>query len=248
MKKLLPLFALVACATVGYGQLLTVSGNFTASSPPFGFGPYYILSASETAGADPQDNWNNIHATSASDLDDHLGNPTTLDVSVTGYIAGWWGFYGASGSDNRMLGAFHETNGTGNSLTLALSEIPFALYDVYVYVGWNDDRPNSDFSVTLGSSTFYGRTQSVPTGGPGLVQATSTSSGSPTVGSTYVVFTGLTASSQSITLTVEGGPGTPGFGLSGFQVVQVPEPSTYALLLLGAAGLALLRRRANLKK
>lgn len=232
--------------TLAAAQAQIISGSFSDSSAPFGFGPFYILSSTEVAGAEPADNWNNITSSSgsATDLLDVTGTATTLDTSISGSL-GFWGFFSASGSDNRMLGAGHEYNTSASGgMTLTLSQIPYALYDIYVYVGWNADRIDSQYSLSIGSTTYYGETGDPAGGGPGLVQITSTTSGSPTLNSTYAVFSGLSGSSQSILLDITGGPGTPGALLAGFQVVEViPEPSTYALLGLGLGALWFLRRR-----
>lgn len=219
-------------------QAQIISVNFTDSSAPYGFGPYYLLSPGDAAGAVPHSSWVNIHSTSATNV-----ASTTLDLSVTGSVSpGFWGFYGASGDNNRMLGAYYEVaGGVGTTLSLSLSDIPYALYDIYVYSGPNADRIGSQYSITDGTTTYQGQWGDPSGGGPGLAQITSTST--PEIG-TYVRFQNLTGATKNITLTITGTTGpTPGLSLSGFQVVQVPEPSTYALVALGLGGLWLLRRR-----
>ncbi len=233
MKKLIPILA-IGCAALSVQAAISI--NFTASSAPFGFGPFYILGPEEVAGVSATTGWTNL--TGLAGTYENLAS-TTLDVTVSasgGAGLGHWGFYGASGGDRRMLGGFLE-NPFG-TITLDLAEIPVAAYDLILYVGPNADRINTGWNATLGTTTLYGKV-----GDPSLLppetfmEATATTPDAAVV-SNYVRFNGLSGATQS--LSVSG----VGVSISGFQLVAVPEPSNYAVsAAILVLGFTFLRRR-----
>lgn len=97
-------------------------------------------------------------------------------------------------------------------------------------------------------------TVAVPSGAPGTSVWIQMRAWEGAAGSSYesVLATGKTGFSAAIQVGPLGGPdpaGGPAFtapnltGLQGFAIVPVPEPSTIALGLLGAAGLLIRRRK-----
>lgn len=123
----------------------------------------------------------------------------------------------ADGSYNkRLLKGYVDMSG-GNPQTLTLSEIPYAQYDIYVYL--SAGTANREGYATDGTSTFYFRT-----GGSGvssgdnavLIQATETSDLPVNATATFARFTNLTGSSKSITVSAAGNA-----GIAGFQMVEI---------------------------
>ena len=160
--------------------------------------------------------------------------------------------------------------GGGRAAEFALQNIPYATYDLYVYLsfsiyqggsiqlfqGGTADGAQDPLYYRSGMSwnplnVWAGTVYNTPDSG--YTQVTSTdpvvydpnnnnnpaSGGTPTGNSgAYVEFTGLTGPNQ--TLDFAGGG-----GVAGIQIVSaaVPEPTTWASVILGAAGLLAFRRR-----
>ena len=126
------LFALVAWA--GLSQAQTISMNFS-----FNGLDHFILGPTDVAGVMADDNWNDLQndAGSAPDLVDGTGAATTADVSWTSSNS--WGGAGLLGPpadpDHRMITAWLDD---GAGLNVTVSEIPYAVYDAYIY-GSSDD-------------------------------------------------------------------------------------------------------------
>jgi hypothetical protein len=205
----------------------------------------YNLGASTVAGVagTAEANWNNLvdPNTSLSNLKNKFGATTTAGVSFSysgtgGYTQFQSASLNSSPGNNTMYGScIRATN--GGTLTVSLTNIPYAVYDVYVYASQNDTATNTLY-VTDGTTTYYYKSNgSTMNGTQGLTRVTSTNSASPTAGmANYSVFSGETGSSFSFTL----GPGVAGVlsnNLYGFQIVNaaVPEPGT---LLLGGIAAA----------
>ena len=137
--------------------------------------------------------------------------------------------------------------GVGTTWSFTVSNIP---YDNYSFVVYDLDLTLGVVKgIGLGGLTFY--TSSPAYNSVGYIdgdpntpftytQGTSTLSTAPTPLSDYVLFTGLSGSTQTVTITGSGS----NLRIGGFQIVQtVPEPSTWAMVGLGGAGLLCLARR-----
>lgn len=245
MKIPWSLGALAFALLPGHALALSIGVNFTDGSTN--------LSPGDSAGVPvfAQTHYNNT-GTSGSALVDNSGAMTTASFTTTSpypnifadFIPGY-----AKGPDEKLNAAILYGS-TG--LTLQLSGISYAAYSLLVYVLPGNGLCPQTFSV--GSTTFFGTSPSPSS--PGYVDsnpnspfiytpAVGTSAATSTVGADYVLFSGLTGASQ--TLNVKCLDSSEVTAITGFQIIaSVPEPSTWALLGVGAIGLGLaLRRRSR---
>ena len=81
-----------------------------------------------------------------------------------------------------------------------------------------------------------------PFGGAAGYIGSQETSGGATAGSNYTLFTGLTGADLTIQ-GVRGAAGDTRTRPNGFQITQIPEPSSILLLVLGSAGIFIRRRR-----
>jgi len=205
--------------------------------------------ATDTAGVVDAAFWNSSFAldgnagggnSTYSDLNDDSGNPTTLDITTsTAFLFSIGGAPGqdADGTWNKsMLNGYLNSGSTSSPAvsSFTVAEIPYARYHIYVYFGADDASRTG--TVSDGTTTYDFNVLDNMVAGANALFAQTTSTGGAQPEANYAVFSDLTGSSQTITADV------PAFGgLSGIQIVEVPEPS--AALLGGLGILGLLRRR-----
>ena len=162
-------------------------------------------------------------------------------------------------TDSNDVDIFRSIIDISGTSTFAVAGLNYATYDVYVYM--HDDANDRAGSFAIGSTTYYmkgiGGSEGAgdPTNtGSGYVLSTDTtvdltSPGTISVDDSidsgnYVKFSGLTGSSFSlVAAAVDTSDGANRNKIAGFQIVQVPEPSSMALVMLGFGGLLLKRRR-----
>ena len=143
----------------------------------------------------------------------------------------------------------------GATRNVAVSGVPFSLYDVYVYV--YDDRDGRAGSFSIGSTTYYVRGISPAAGLEGLANPATDGSGyvlssDTTLGTAtdielgnYVKFSNLTGTSFTLGMAAINAGNLDRAKPVGFQIVAVPEPSV-AALTGGLVGLlALMRARSR---
>ena len=223
---------------VGIGINFTGGGN--ASSPAISILP------TDSAGVVAQMNWNNFAGGNGTNLVlvDNTGATTgallTFTASGTYSSIGGAGIVPADGDEKLNTGFVY-----GDS-SFTLSNVPYAIYDVYVY--HLNDASGRIETTTLAGLSFFGAA-AVPNDATHVdqnaatsylyTQTTSTNVTSPTAGGNFVRFQNL---SGSVTLTAS----APGNGyVNGLQIVQVPEPATIGLLGLAAVTGACTRRRVR---
>lgn len=229
------------------------------------------MNASEVAGAPGVSvaKWNNSKASSGDYVwGTGVGGNAIVDdsgTSVTGLTATYdlqagrtiavddGTGYRPSGLFNWTMRLDHTDPVTDNTLTI--SGIPFAQYEVYIYVSASNAGNNGVIRVKTGSTTKYIRGDEPPSSPDNwsYVEVDYTNAQSPgqhaaaddvPVGS-YLVLDGLTSSSLTIDIAAYAYT-TPSGGsnqvyLGGYQIVEVPEPATLALMAAGS--LMMIRRR-----
>lgn len=224
-----------SCSTFLYAD--SIGMNFTATR--FGGGPYPIL-ANEVAGLVPQANWNNSNP---------VANGSTADISLptAGVLVNNNG--ADSGAHITWFNANAEVNTDGGNLTpnerlyrgvvegspfnsnppqltIAVTDIPYPQYEVIAYLAGFGFGANA--SAKLGDQEYF-YVQSSNFTVDGFIQATATNIADQKL-ATYAVFTGLTGSSFSLEVITQSGNRA---AIAGFQIIEVPEPSSCVLFIVG---------------
>lgn len=237
-------FAAAATVLAGSGFSAIISNNLN---------PANSLGAAQSAGVVPAINWNNLNT--GADLKDDTGATTTLDLTSSAgnnYVTALT----VVTADDRMMSTFRGVISAGSWQSgFVIDQVPYPVYDLIVYwggvptdrtgnwaVGYRVVDPVSS-ELLAGTETYYMR-YNVSTANSAAsywdgayTQATATTAAAALTGTEYVRWDGLTAS----TFRVQFNSSAQRAGVSGFQIIEVPEPA--GLLLLGLAGICLLRRR-----
>jgi uncharacterized repeat protein (TIGR02543 family) len=182
-----------------------------------------------------QTNWNqsgNNHGGSPMDnVKNNGGTATTLDVSWAG---GTWGSTGTPAIANARLLRGALENGV-----ITLAQIPYAQFDVYVYLGGQDGRPGSirldDCDDTDYPNTFkyYYTAMANPTNPVVWTQTLDTSSAGTNPTANYAVFSNVTRDSDG-DIQIKFADGNA--GIAGFQIVEIPVVSGYGSWATANAG------------
>jgi len=252
-------FALASGVRVSHLRPMMQSGS--SQSPivtSVQFPQYYNHSATHamsynnaSGGVVAEQNWNvedtdtgTSPSSNLSGLVDENGSTTTLGFSYSGYTtndgtnnssfpAAIW--YQSGGLCNGYLAAGSTFNQNGAPETLLVTGLNAThTYNLIVYVTspWWFNGGTTSASVSLGGTSYYIATSNTL---GSWIQATSTSSGTPTVGN-YVEFSNLTGS-VSETVTIAGAYA----GVAAFQVVDESStgsnvPATYPLTVINGSG------------
>ena len=207
------------------------------------------LDPSASAGVVAQTNWNNADGASGN-----LAVLNTDDGSASGAELAWatdeqWSAgTGVTDPNATLLNGWISANNSNDpDATVSITSIPFAAYDLYVYM--NHDRASEDVDLTGPFGTF--RIHETDSdlevdiaASVTWVQQMATADGDDSQQGNYVFFSNLTESDLNLILTPAGAEGSADRGaITGIQIVEVPEPSSAILVLLaGLAGFARRRR------
>lgn len=232
---------LVLCSLAASAHAVSIGINFGAGRAEASLG------AGDSAGVLAQTNWNNAPGGSGS-----LAVLNTDAGAASGASVSWatdeeWSAGTGITDPNAALlnGWISANNATAPDAAIDVSNIPFAVYNLYVYM--NHDRATEDVDITGPFGTFRlhetdADLEADITGAVTWTQQTATADGDAAQEGNYALFTGLTAANLNLVLTPGGAEGSPDRGaITGIQLVAVPEPSTSLLALL--AGLVGLSRR-----
>jgi PKD repeat protein len=184
------------------------------------------IPATGVAGVALATNWNNSNPGNGGGIAALLDNTnvaTTAGFTVTGTYGGWGigaeGGPDGDGTYNRsLLGGYANTSSgvSGGVEVFSITGIPYSTYNIIAY--FSSDTANR--TGTIGSANA-GITYDFSTIGPPsvsgasavLTQTTDTTAANPVAN--YAVFTNLTGSSETLTLSIPNGG-----GMAGFQIVN----------------------------
>lgn len=217
MKKQILLY--LAAALTAHGSI--VSWNYDA----FGTIP---TNGTAVAGVVPAANWSNSWPSNpTTNLIDKDGQATTLDIAPASANGNYRiqgshpGLDGDGTYNKELLNGYLNAGGTTGTSSVAISQIPYAHYDLIVY--FSSDVAGRTGTVTDGTTTYDFATigaPSIQSSNAVLTRTTSTTGANPPAN--YAKFSGLSGASKTVTVKI------PQFGgIAGFQVVAnlgtVPE-------------------------
>lgn len=219
----------------------TIDVDFTGSVSP---------SANATGAAvigSAGDVWNVISGTpsGAQALNFTSGSPAsgvTLTLSFTGSSVITGTSPGANGPNAALTQDFLAIMGSGMSIKTGTATLNGLTanqsYAIYLYNGSTSIGRITDFNV-VGTSTVSGSINNVGT--PGTVMWTP---GTAVVPGNYLQLNATANVSGQLVINFMNRAASEG-DFAGFQIRAIPEPSTYALVITGAAALLIVAYRAR---
>jgi autotransporter-associated beta strand protein len=179
------------------------------------------LLPTDTAGVVAQANWNNANGNTgtttnvdspiAATVVDSSGASTAVTLAFTSNNVYGVGQTITNGDSKLMNGYLDLSNANATTTSVALTNLPYATYNIYAYVG-SDANGRVGHGTVNGSSIFF-TTNDNPFGG--YVPATATTQAA-SANATYMLFPNVAGS--SVTYTQNGN--TNNVGLCGIQIVE----------------------------
>ncbi|MGE9266784.1 MAG: hypothetical protein ACQKBY_01705 [Verrucomicrobiales bacterium] len=247
------LIGLVTCPKVSAATMigLNLTGNASGAAGA-------VMATDDLSGAPGvrQDNWNNVglnttDTVSTAVYEDGTAVGGSFTVHFSNLDSGGAGTRnGTANTDETQFysGVYDEySNDLNSPTTLEVRNIPFAVYDVYVYM--RDDGADRAGVFQIGSTTYYARggAGNPSDAGTGYVLSSDTDPGAADGDidqGNYVVFRNLTgADFDLITAAYNTSAAADRNKWTGLQIVQVPEVGSSALLVISGLLISLRRRR-----
>lgn len=218
----------------------------------------HLLAPSDEPGIVLGDNWNNLLGGSGGfgNLLDDSGVSTSADATwvATGSYDGFASPSSGNPATVKMYrgGLYGDNAPSSVEVSVTVTDIPFAMYDVIVYASAMSASasPPAPVGITGNGFSYYYFGSSPET----VIQTTGTTPGTATGGGfQYQLFADLTASTFNLNTfgSLNNQWSNNVFGLQIVEVLEemapVPEPATFGLALSGLGALAARRRRQNRK-
>jgi len=179
-----------------------------------------LLDPADFAGVVAVANWNNASGATGNltNLIDDSGAATSTDVTWNGQSTWSWEQSGdavPSNGGGSLFNGYLDTSGNNGSHSITVSQVPFAEYDVYVYVDGENNGSARPARFNIGGGADVWIDDDANWNGS-YVEGAGTNLASATAGANYVRFTGLSGGSFTINAVAE----TFRAAVNGFQIVE----------------------------
>ena len=215
MKGSLPLFGILTLLAGSFAMGGSIGVNFGSGRANAD------LASGSSAGVVGQVNWNNAagNAGSLSGLSDDSG--ANSGAAVTWSADEQWSLGGTPADSNgTLLNGFISENNDGTDSSINFTGIPYASYDLYVYM--SHDRNTEDVDLTGPFGTFRLHEDDTNISNPVIFQQQVASANPDTTQQgNYALFSGLSGASLSLILSPTGDLGSlERNAISGIQIVE----------------------------
>jgi hypothetical protein len=226
------------------------------------FGVHYLGNATSdtvtgTAGVVPISGWNNVDQStfgSGTILSSDGLFSATLALSGSGAGFGWNSGMTGDGGNGSLLNGYNDA-GINNPSASTITGLTSATYDVYLYTFADTARPGNggDWlpNYTVNGTTYYTATMGGGGAFSGFIEGGITFVNSNTFPTSltygnYIKISNVSTVGNAITITANGDNQSWRSPFNGFELVAVvvPEPSTWAMMIVGVGVIGFMRRRS----
>jgi hypothetical protein len=234
MKAFRPPLTFAACAAAALLIPLaspaqnSIGINFAGRQWSIGGNTPQALAYTDTAGAVPQQNWNNVDpgghnsgttlqivGPNAGAISDNSGTSTSLSLTYT--AQGMWSMNKTSGliGNQQLMNGYSDFESSANG-SCRIDNITYSFYDVYVYISADSNGRTAGVSINGGTQYFLKTAASGYNFSNPLLQGAATDQASAT-NAHYIYFHNVSGSSLQIDITRYGS----NIGLAGVQIIDV---------------------------